>query len=132
MCRWITLLSAEENPFWLSDVVLKPSQSLITMSVDASFHPGYSDTNNHVMNGDGFGIGWYYCCTSSHCAEQGKVAVRGCRRDANKALDTAKKDSELSEDELKDAKTNVDDLAKKYEKIIDDKLAEKSEEVLKF
>lgn len=58
MCRWITLLSTES--FSLSDIVLSPSNSLIQMSIDASFHPGYGDINNHVMNGDGFGVGWYH------------------------------------------------------------------------
>lgn len=33
---------------------------MVQMSVDASFHPGYGDQNNHVMNGDGFGVGWYH------------------------------------------------------------------------
>jgi glutamine amidotransferase len=58
MCRWITLLSSE--PFSLSDIVLSPSNSMVQMSIDASFHPGYGDQNNHVMNGDGFGVGWYH------------------------------------------------------------------------
>lgn len=53
MCRWITLLSTEEVA--LADVVLTPQNSLIQLSKDASFHPGYSSMNNHVMNGDGFG-----------------------------------------------------------------------------
>jgi glutamine amidotransferase len=58
MCRWITLLSTES--FSLSDIVLSPSNSMVQMSIDASFHPGYGDINNHVMNGDGFGVGWYH------------------------------------------------------------------------
>lgn len=33
---------------------------MVQMSIDASFHPGYGDQNNHVMNGDGFGVGWYH------------------------------------------------------------------------
>lgn len=53
MCRWITLLSTQEVA--LADIVLTPSNSLVQLSKDASFHPGYSDLNNHVMNGDGFG-----------------------------------------------------------------------------
>ena len=65
-------------------------------------------------------------------SEQCKVAVRGNSRDANKNLESAKKDHDLSEDDLRNAKTSVDDLAKKYEKIIDDKLEHKSSEVLKF
>jgi predicted glutamine amidotransferase len=55
MCRWITLISAES--YSLSDVVLAPSNSLIQLSRDASFHPDFTDANNATMNGDGFGIG---------------------------------------------------------------------------
>ena len=58
MCRWITLLSSE--PVSLSDIVLAPSNSLVQLSKDASFHPEFSNINNHNMNGDGFGVGWYH------------------------------------------------------------------------
>jgi predicted glutamine amidotransferase len=58
MCRWITVLSSERVS--LSDIVLTPSNSLVQLAKDASFHPGYGDENNHVMNGDGFGVGWYH------------------------------------------------------------------------
>jgi glutamine amidotransferase len=58
MCRWITLLASTEVS--LSDVVLAPANSLVHMSKDASLHPGYTDVNNHAMNGDGFGVGWYH------------------------------------------------------------------------
>jgi glutamine amidotransferase len=70
MCRWVTLLSTES--FSLSDIVLSPSNSLVQMSIDASFHPGYGDQNNHVMNGDGFGVGWYH---TNHCVQ--KTLVNG-------------------------------------------------------
>jgi len=53
MCRWITLLSKYEVA--LADIILTPSNSLIQLSIDASFHPGNTSINNHVMNGDGFG-----------------------------------------------------------------------------
>lgn len=58
MCRWLTVLSSE--PMSLSDVMITSPNSLIQLSKDGSFHPGYSNTNNHVTNGDGFGIGWYH------------------------------------------------------------------------
>lgn len=58
MCRWITIISSEAVS--LSDVILAPSQSLVQMSRDASFHPGAADLNNSLMNGDGFGVGWYH------------------------------------------------------------------------
>lgn len=44
MCRWITLISSE--PFSLSDVIFAPSNSLIQLAKDASFHPGYDEINN--------------------------------------------------------------------------------------
>jgi hypothetical protein len=49
MCRWITVLSSDEVS--LSDIVLAPSNSLVQMAIDASFHPGNGEINNHVMNG---------------------------------------------------------------------------------
>jgi len=58
MCRWITVLSSTDMS--LSDVVLAPPNSLVQLARDASFHPGYGDDNNHVTNGDGFGVGWYH------------------------------------------------------------------------
>lgn len=30
------------------------------MSIDASYHPGSTEINNHVTNADGFGVGWYH------------------------------------------------------------------------
>jgi glutamine amidotransferase len=59
MCRWITVLSSADD-MSLSDVVLAPHNSLVQLSRDASFHPGYKNENNHITNGDGFGIGWYH------------------------------------------------------------------------
>ena len=58
MCRWISLLSTEEVS--LSDVVLAPTNSLVQLARDASFLPGYTEMNNHITNGDGFGVGWYH------------------------------------------------------------------------
>lgn len=58
MCRWITVISSQDLS--LSDVVLAPTNSLVKLARDASFHPGYGDENNHVTNGDGFGVGWYH------------------------------------------------------------------------
>ena len=58
MCRWITLISSESVS--LSDIVLAPSNSLVKLSRDASFHPGADFINNAHMNGDGFGVGWYH------------------------------------------------------------------------
>lgn len=58
MCRWITFISTEE--ICLADLVLKPSNSLVDQSVDASYHPGFAQRFNHQVNADGFGVGWYH------------------------------------------------------------------------
>lgn len=58
MCRWIVFISTQE--MFLSDIVLKPSNSLVEQSMDASFHPGFTNQYNHIVNADGFGVGWYH------------------------------------------------------------------------
>jgi len=60
--------------------------------------------------------------------EQQKVAVRNARRDGNKALDTAKKDKTLTEDEVESGQEQIqkstDDYIKQIDKLIDDKSKE--------
>jgi glutamine amidotransferase len=58
MCRWITFISTEE--MLLSEIVLKPSNSLVEQAIDASYHPGFTQRFNHTVNADGFGVGWYH------------------------------------------------------------------------
>jgi ribosome recycling factor len=48
-------------------------------------------------------------------AEEAKIAVRAIRRDANKAIETAEKDKEISEDDRDRLKDDVQELTKKYE-----------------
>lgn len=62
-------------------------------------------------------------------AEAQRVAVRNARRDANKAADTEKKDSKMTEDEAERCKENVQNLTKKYEGIIDSLLEAKTKEI---
>ena len=63
--------------------------------------------------------------------EQAKIAVRNARRDANKHIDQLGKDKDahVSEDDVKSAKDDVQDLLKKHEKQIDDLVAEKSKQI---
>ena len=58
MCRWVTFISTED--MFLSDLVLKASNSLVDQAIDASFHPGFAQRFNHTVNADGFGVGWYH------------------------------------------------------------------------
>jgi ribosome recycling factor len=61
-------------------------------------------------------------------AEQQKVSIRNARRDANKALDTEKKDKAITEDDQKSGEDQVqkltEDYCNKVDKLVDDKSKE--------
>jgi ribosome recycling factor len=63
-------------------------------------------------------------------AEGAKVAVRNIRRDANEYFKKAQKNSEITEDELKEYEKKVQKLTDKYIKEIDALMGKKSEEIL--
>ena len=62
--------------------------------------------------------------------ESSKVAIRNNRRDAVDKLKAQKKANELSEDDLKDAEKDVQELTDKYVKLIDKAVKEKEQEVM--
>lgn len=59
--------------------------------------------------------------------EQAKIALRNARQDANNSI---KKDEELTEDEQKSLTEDVQDLINKYNKIVDEKIKEKENELM--
>ena len=59
-------------------------------------------------------------------AEEGKIALRNIRQDANKALEAL----ELPEDEEKRGNEKVQELINEYNKIIDEKLKEKEKDLM--
>jgi ribosome recycling factor len=63
-------------------------------------------------------------------AEDARVAIRNVRRDANRSLDKAEKASEISEDQCRDAKDDVQKLTHEYETRVNDLLEKKSEELM--
>ncbi len=63
-------------------------------------------------------------------AEEGRVAVRGVRRNAKQALDKAEKDSEISQDDNTGAEKRLDGLTKKHVEQIDELLKNKETELL--
>jgi ribosome recycling factor len=65
-------------------------------------------------------------------SEDSKVAIRSIRRDALDAFKTAKKKSEITEDELKTTEKKIQDLTDKYCKEIDSMCANKSKELLEI
>ncbi|MDP8078703.1 ribosome recycling factor [Phocoenobacter skyensis] len=65
-------------------------------------------------------------------AEQGKVAVRNVRRDANDKIKALLKDKEISEDEERKAQDEIQKLTDQFVKQVDEVLAAKEKELLDF
>lgn len=65
-------------------------------------------------------------------AEQGRVAVRNIRRDANDQIKALLKDKAISEDEERRAQDAIQKLTDSYIKNVDDVLADKEKELMDF
>lgn len=65
-------------------------------------------------------------------AEQGRVAVRNVRRDANDKVKALLKDKEISEDEDRRSQDDVQKLTDTYIKLLDAALADKEKELMDF
>ena len=65
-------------------------------------------------------------------AEDAKVAIRSIRRDGMDKLKALKKNSEITEDDLKNAEKKMQDLTDKYCKEIDGHAARKEKEIMEF
>lgn len=65
-------------------------------------------------------------------AEDSKVAVRSIRRDCIEKLKTMKKNSEITEDDLKDGESELQKMTDKYIKEIDEVFATKEKEILEI
>ena len=63
-------------------------------------------------------------------AEDGRVAIRNVRREANHTLDQLEKEKDLSEDQAKKAKDKIQELTDEFIKRIDEILAHKEKEIL--
>lgn len=63
-------------------------------------------------------------------AEEGRIAVRNIRRDANDHLKKLQKDHEMSEDELSIELDDTQEMTNKHIKEIDDLLEKKEKEIL--
>ena len=70
------------------------------------------------------------CKQVSKEGEGAKVSIRNIRRDAVDKFKAQKKANELSEDDLKDAEKDVQELTDKYTKLIDKAVKEKEQEVM--
>lgn len=69
---------------------------------------------------------------AKHYAEEGRVSVRNCRRDANEALKKERKDGTLTEDQEKRAHDKIQEMTNEFVKEIDDVLSGKEREILEI
>ncbi|HHH47145.1 MAG TPA: ribosome recycling factor [Thiotrichales bacterium] len=67
-----------------------------------------------------------------HEAEQGRVAIRNIRRDANGDIKDLLKEKEISEDEARRAEEEIQKLTDRYIARIDEILAEKEKELMEI
>ena len=63
-------------------------------------------------------------------SEEGRVAIRNIRRDANHHIDMLKDEGHISDDDLKTAHDNVQQDTDKYIKLIDDTMELKEKEIM--
>lgn len=64
--------------------------------------------------------------------EEGKVAIRSIRRDANEKLKSLKKDSTITEDDLKVGEEQIQKLTDKYCKEVDELVKLKDKEIMEI
>ena len=65
-------------------------------------------------------------------AEDAKVAIRSIRRDYIEKIKKMQKNSEITEDELKDGEKKIQDITDKFTKKIDELAAAKEKEILEI
>ena len=64
--------------------------------------------------------------------EDCKVAIRNIRRDANEAAKKQQKNSEITEDDLKQAEKQIQDLTDRYIKEVDAVVAKKDKDIMEI
>lgn len=64
--------------------------------------------------------------------EEGKIALRNARRDANDTLKKLEKEKEISEDDLKRGEKEVQDLTDEFVKKVDEIVAAKEKEIMEI
>ncbi|MGB0113299.1 MAG: ribosome recycling factor [Ilumatobacteraceae bacterium] len=71
-----------------------------------------------------------YVKVVKNMAEDGRIAVRGARRDARKAMETAEKGGEISADELERAEKELEKVTHEHVEHIDAAVGRKEQELL--
>ena len=71
-----------------------------------------------------------YIKVARHKAEEARVSIRNVRRHSKDHLDRLSKDGEASEDDVRRAEKQLDDLTHRYSAMVDDLLKHKEAELL--
>lgn len=71
-----------------------------------------------------------YVKVVKHMAEDGKIVIRGVRRDARKSMETAEKDGDISADDLERAEKDLERVTHEHVEQIDAALGRKEQELL--
>lgn len=113
-----SLISVVEKAILTSDLGLNPSSAGATIRVPL---PPLTEERRRdlikIVKGEG---------------EQGKIAIRNVRRDANDQIKALLKDKEISEDEERKAQDEIQKITDGYVKKVDEVLAAKEKELLDF
>jgi len=111
-----TVISAIEKAILQSDLGLTPANDGNVIRI--AFPPLSEERRKELVK------------VAKKMAEDGRVAVRNVRREANEHLKELEKKHEISEDDLKRAQQKIDDLTKKFIEEIDKLLNHKEKEIL--
>ena len=113
-----SLISAVEKAILTSDLGLNPSSAGTTIRVPL---PPLTEERRRdlikIVKGEG---------------EQGKIAIRNVRRDANDQIKALLKDKEISEDEERKAQDEIQKITDGFIKKVDEVLGDKEKELLDF
>ena len=113
-----SLISAVEKAILTSDLGLNPSSAGTTIRVPL---PPLTEERRRdlikIVKSEG---------------EQGKIAIRNVRRDANDQIKALLKDKEISEDEERKAQDEIQKITDGFIKKVDEVLADKEKELLDF
>lgn len=111
-------LSAIEKAIQKSDIGINPNNDGTAIRL---VFPPMTEERRKELNKDIAKMG-----------EEAKVAIRSIRRDANDKLKAMKKNSEITEDELKEGEKQTQNLTDKYCKIVDEKIKAKQVEIMEI
>lgn len=113
-----TILSEVEKAILKSDLGITPNND--GKAIRLSFPPLTEERRKEIAK-----------VIHTKC-EEGKVAIRSIRRDAMEFFKTQKKNSEITEDDLKGIEKDVQNLTDKFVKTIDEIQTKKEKEIMEL